>query len=136
MGERNRGREVQGAHSQVGPGQRHGSSGGSEAEAGDNQGSQLGLKGHCYVDGTGPEHGRARAVGVAVLVAAAVMVWQGRQCRAGLGGGSAGHSWWRTDIELLGRGKAFWNYDQKMRPPLCLNKTQKGSQRVTGQFRY
>ena len=78
VGERNRGREVQGAHSQVGPGQRHGSSGGSEAEAGDNQGSQLGLKGHCYVDGTGPEHGRARAVGVAVLVAAAMMVWQGR----------------------------------------------------------
>ena len=81
---------MQGAHSQVGPGQRHGSSGGSEAAAGDNQGSRLGLKGHCYVDGAGPGHGRARTVGAAVLVAAAVTVWQGRQCRAGLGGGSAG----------------------------------------------
>ena len=77
-----------------------------------------------------------RAVGAAVLVAATVTVWQGRQCRAGLGGGSAGHSKWRTATELLGRGKAFWNYDQKMRPPICLNKAQKGSRRVTGHFRY
>ena len=75
VGKQNRGREVQGAHSQVGPGQRHDSSGGSEAVTGDNEGSRLGLKGHCYVDGTGPGHGRARAVGAAVLVAAAVTVW-------------------------------------------------------------
>ena len=69
------------------------------------------------MDGAGPGHGRGHAVGAAVLVAAAVTVWQGRQCRAGLCGGSAGRSWWRTDTVLLGRGKAFWNYDQKMRPP-------------------
>ena len=48
---------------------------GTEAAVGDNQGSRLGLKGHCYVDGTGPGQGRACAVGVAVLVAAAVTVW-------------------------------------------------------------
>ena len=109
MEERNRGREVQGAHSQVRPGQRHGSSGDSEAAAGDNQGSRLGLKWHCNVDGAGPGHGRARAVGAVVLVAAAVKVWQGRQCRAGLGGGSAGHSWTGRGAATGGSGLGYWS---------------------------
>ena len=56
------------------------------AAAGDNQGSRLGLKGHCYVDGAGPRHGRALEVGAAVQVAAAVTVWQGRTLSS-LGGG-------------------------------------------------
>ena len=108
VGERNRGREVQGAHSHVGPGQRHGSSGGSEAAAGDNQGLRLGLKGHCYVDGAGPGHGRARGRGGSAC---------GGDSDGVVGATVQNRARWRPDTELLGRGKAFWNYDQKMRPP-------------------
>ena len=67
VGERNRGRAVQCAHSQIGPGQRHGSGGGgwrqpgltsSEAGCRGSERARLMTEEHCSGSGTGPGHAR------------------------------------------------------------------------------
>ena len=82
VGERNRGRAVECAHSQVGPGQRHGSGGGgwgqpgltsSEAGCRGSERARLMTEEHCSGSGTGPghaQHARQETQGTYLKVAA------------------------------------------------------------------